>query len=52
MYISAHFVLTNELLPLLKLAAPSRIIIASSAAYTLGSINFEDINLDKVGMVL
>ncbi|KAK9542504.1 hypothetical protein VZT92_000362 [Zoarces viviparus] len=42
-----HFLLTNCLLDLLKKSTPSRIVIVSSLAHEKGSINFDDINLDK-----
>lgn len=43
----AHFLLTNLLLDLLKAASPSRIVIISSQAHSLGSINKEDVNSDN-----
>lgn len=39
----AHFVLTLELLPLLKASAPARIINVSSAAQSQGKLNFDDL---------
>lgn len=43
----SHFLLTNLLLQLLKESAPARIINVSSNAHFKGTINFEDINLEK-----
>ena len=42
-----HFVLTNALLPLLEMSAPSRVINVGSFLYTKGNINFEDFNSEK-----
>ncbi|MGL4651209.1 MAG: SDR family oxidoreductase [Caldilineaceae bacterium] len=39
----AYFVLTHELLDLLKASAPSRIVNVSSDAHTAGKINFDDL---------
>lgn len=39
-----HFLLTNLLLDLLKLSAPSRIVVVSSLAHTRGKINVQDLN--------
>ena len=52
MVIVAHYVLTNELLPLLRKAAPSRVVIITSAAYSLGQIHYDDINQQKVCVYL
>lgn len=41
------FLLTSLLLPLLKKSAPSRIINVSSFLYSLGRIDFEDLNMEK-----
>lgn len=42
-----HFVLTAELLSLLKASGPSRIVSVSSLAHKMGAINYEDINWEK-----
>lgn len=42
-----HFLLTLELLPLIKAAAPSRIINVASGAHKIGKIHFDDINLER-----
>jgi len=47
-YFSGHYVMVNELLPLLKTTAPSRVVLITSAAYSLGNIHYDDINLEKV----
>eukprot|EP00092_Neocalanus_flemingeri_P008537 GFUD01009196.1.p1 GENE.GFUD01009196.1~~GFUD01009196.1.p1 ORF type:complete len:321 (+),score=108.94 GFUD01009196.1:106-1068(+) len=39
-----HFLLTNELLPLLRNAGKSRVVVLSSSAHTSGKINFDDLN--------
>ena len=39
----AHFLLTNLLLGALKSAAPSRIVVLSSSAYAMGTINRKDL---------
>jgi len=39
-----HFAFTQALLPALKAAAPSRIVILSSSAHKLGNINLDDMN--------
>jgi len=39
-----HFAFTQALLPALKAAAPSRIVILSSGAHKLGNINLSDMN--------
>ena len=38
----AAFLLTNLLLPVLKASAPSRIVTVSSAAHSMGKIDFDD----------
>lgn len=40
----AHFVLTQALLPALKAAPASRIVVLTSAAHKLGNVNIDDIN--------
>jgi NAD(P)-dependent dehydrogenase (short-subunit alcohol dehydrogenase family) len=40
----SHFLLTHELLELLRKSRPSRIVNVSSVAHRRGSINFDDIN--------
>lgn len=42
-----HFLLTNELLGLLKAAPQGRIIVVSSGAYKIGVIHFDDMNLER-----
>ncbi|XP_017132911.1 retinol dehydrogenase 13-like [Drosophila elegans] len=42
-----HFLLTNLLLDVLKKSAPSRIVVLSSIAHTLGAINVADLNSEK-----
>lgn len=42
-----HFVLTNELMPLLKAGSPSRIVNVSSMAHRRGGVVFDDIMLEK-----
>ncbi|XP_030380769.1 retinol dehydrogenase 12 [Scaptodrosophila lebanonensis] len=42
-----HFLLTNLLLDRLKQAAPSRIVVVSSAAHLLGRINREDLMSER-----
>jgi NAD(P)-dependent dehydrogenase (short-subunit alcohol dehydrogenase family) len=39
----APFLLTNLLLPVLKASAPSRVVTVSSAAHTMGKIDFDDL---------
>jgi NAD(P)-dependent dehydrogenase (short-subunit alcohol dehydrogenase family) len=43
----APFLLTRELLPLLRAGAPSRIITVASAAERQGPIDFDDLQSDK-----
>jgi len=43
----APFLLTNELLPLLKSSAPSRVIDVSSGLYKSGKIDLEDLQGEK-----
>jgi len=43
----SHFLLTRELVPLLKNAAPSRIVSVSSGAQRGGTIDFEDVMLTR-----
>jgi len=40
-----HFLLTQELLPLLKKSSEGRIVIVSSGAHKAGKIHFDDVNL-------
>lgn len=42
-----HFLLTNLLLDLLKISAPSRIVVVSSLFHLFGRINKEDLNSEK-----
>jgi len=42
-----HFLLTNLLLPLLKNAENSRIVIVSSGTYQKAKLNFDDLNWEK-----
>lgn len=42
-----HFLLTNLLLDMLKLSAPSRIVVVSSMAHSFGKINKDDLMSDK-----
>lgn len=42
-----HFLLTNLLLDLIKAAAPSRIVVVSSALHSIGRINRDDFNSEK-----
>eukprot|EP00092_Neocalanus_flemingeri_P008538 GFUD01009197.1.p1 GENE.GFUD01009197.1~~GFUD01009197.1.p1 ORF type:complete len:320 (+),score=100.99 GFUD01009197.1:106-1065(+) len=39
-----HFLLTNELLPLLRKAGNARVVVVSSSAHAMGRIDFEDLN--------
>ncbi|KAJ8398457.1 hypothetical protein AAFF_G00427120 [Aldrovandia affinis] len=43
-----HFLLTNLLLPKLKLSAPSRVVNVSSIAHRGGKIHFDDLCFDKM----
>jgi NAD(P)-dependent dehydrogenase (short-subunit alcohol dehydrogenase family) len=43
----AYFLLTNLLLPLLKNAAPSRIVNVSSTVHSYGHINFADLQMES-----
>lgn len=43
----SHFLLTNQLLEMLIKSAPSRIINVSSNAHFKGTIDFDDLNLEK-----
>ena len=42
-----HFVLTNELIPMLKAGAPSRVVNVSSGAHRRGGVIFEDMMLEN-----
>lgn len=42
-----HFLLTNLLLDMLKLSAPSRIVVVSSMAHSIGKINKDDLMSEK-----
>ncbi|KAK3769656.1 hypothetical protein RRG08_004908 [Elysia crispata] len=42
-----HFLLTNLLLDKLKACSPSRIVIVSSSAHSMGKMNFNDLNSEK-----
>jgi NAD(P)-dependent dehydrogenase (short-subunit alcohol dehydrogenase family) len=42
-----HFLLTNLLLDMLKMNAPSRIVVVSSLAHKIGKINKEDLMGEK-----
>jgi NAD(P)-dependent dehydrogenase (short-subunit alcohol dehydrogenase family) len=42
-----HFLLTNLLLDMLKLGAPSRIVVVSSMAHSFGKINKKDLMSEK-----
>ena len=42
-----HFVFTRELLPAIKAAAPSRIVILSSGAHKLGNVDLDDMNWES-----
>ena len=39
-----HFLLTNELLPLLRKAGKARVVVVSSSAHMMGKIDFSDLN--------
>ena len=43
----SHFLLTRELLPLLRAGAPSRVLSVSSGAQGGGTIDFDDVMLEK-----
>ena len=43
----APFLLTNLLLPVLKASAPARVVTVSSAAHSMGKINFEDLQSEQ-----
>jgi NAD(P)-dependent dehydrogenase (short-subunit alcohol dehydrogenase family) len=43
----SHFLLTRELLPLLRAGAPSRVVSVSSSAQGGGTIDFEDVMLEN-----
>jgi NAD(P)-dependent dehydrogenase (short-subunit alcohol dehydrogenase family) len=43
----AYFLLTRELLDMLKTSAPARIVNVSSAAHTGGRINFDDLQAER-----
>jgi NAD(P)-dependent dehydrogenase (short-subunit alcohol dehydrogenase family) len=43
----AYFLLTRELLDMLKASAPARIVNVSSAAHTGGKINFDDLHAER-----
>lgn len=43
-----HFLLTNLLLDTLKVSAPSRIVIVSSAGHYMGTINKDDLNSEHI----
>lgn len=42
-----HFLLTKELLPLIKNASEGRIVVVSSGAHKVGKIHFDDLQLTK-----
>ena len=42
-----HFLLTELLLPLLKASAPSRIVVVSSNMHASGTIDFDDLAMEK-----
>ncbi len=43
----APFLLTNLLLPVLKASAPARVVTVSSAAHSMGKINFDDLQSEQ-----
>ena len=43
----AHFLLTTELLDLLRASAPARIVNVSSGAHRAGHVHFDDIDLER-----
>jgi len=43
----SHFLITHELLPLLRAGAPSRVVSVSSSAQSGGSIRFDDVMLQR-----
>ena len=43
----SHFLLTRELLPLLRAGAPSRVVSVSSGAQAGGTIDFDDVMLER-----
>jgi len=47
----SYFLLTHEFLDLVKGSAPARIINVSSAAHTLGPLNFDDLMSTNYGMM-
>lgn len=42
-----HFLLTNLLLDIMKRSAPARIVVVSSVLHFFGSIDFDNLNLEK-----
>ena len=42
-----HFLLTSLLLPALRAAAPSRVVVLASSAHRMGGIVFEDVNYNE-----
>jgi NAD(P)-dependent dehydrogenase (short-subunit alcohol dehydrogenase family) len=44
-----HFVLTAQLLPLVRATEGSRVVVVSSTAARLGEIRFDDLNFEKRG---
>ena len=45
--LTGHFLLTSLLLDKLKACSPSRIVIVSSSAHSMGKMNFNDLNSEK-----